>query len=82
MDDDRKAMITALLHRAGSIPRAAGLIGVTVRHVQKWVSGHSSPSRRSRRLIRIALDGDDVQSRECRIEEYARRAAREERLFA
>jgi hypothetical protein len=71
MDAEVKELLDELLQRAGSILQAGELAGVSSRHVQKWVSGHSSPSPASQRRIRAALDGDNLHLRDTRIEHYA-----------
>jgi DNA-binding transcriptional regulator YdaS (Cro superfamily) len=74
-------LIAELVRRAGSVVQAADLCGVTSRHVQKWVAGHSRPSPKSIVRIQAALDGDDVNLRKTRIEVYAERAAKKVSLF-
>jgi len=73
--------LTALIERSGSQVRAASMIGVTVRHVQKWCCGHSQPSRRSRKKILMFLEGDQPVAREGRLQLYEARVAQGQSPF-
>lgn len=65
--------VRELIRQQGSIVAAAQVAGVSERHMQKWVSGHSSPSEHSMILVRVALDGDRLELRNQRIKTYTRR---------
>ena len=68
-----QTVVHQLVERCGSQLKAAALIGVSARHVQKWCVGHSAPSKSSRKKIRIFLEGDNASAREARINLYAKR---------
>lgn len=74
-------VVDALIDRCGSQLQAADMIGVSVRHVQKWCGGSSSPSKRSLLKIRMFLEGDNPRDRERRIRLYEQRAAEGRSVF-
>lgn len=74
-------IVDVLIERTGSQLKAASMIGVSHRHVQKWCCGHSQPSRSSYLKILMFLEGDRGDDREQRILLYTNRAERGEPLF-
>lgn len=66
-------MVRRVVERAGSLNLAAPMIGVSYRHVSRWLSGKSNPTEESYHKILMVLEGDNVRDRDLRIREYARR---------
>jgi len=59
----------------GNRTHAARAADLSVRHVQRWFGGQSTPNGQSERKILMFLEGDEVRTRELRLQRYEERAA-------